>query len=201
MLKLKDSDIRNVLLNELRNQYKNDEAIVVNEMGVCQGKSRVDIAVVNGIIHGYEIKSESDTLKRLPRQMEDYNRVFDRMTIVVASKYLDEVRELIPKWWGIILVRNKQGEAKLKMVRKGRKNKEIDPISLAQLLWKEEALEILKEKGLHRGFLSKPKKEILRHLSESIELEELQSRINWILKNRSEWRDFELQVPNGDSHY
>lgn len=108
MNKLKDQDVRNVLLEELNSIYSEDEnTIIINELGIDFGASRIDIAVVNGIMHGYEIKSESDTLNRLPKQMEYYNRVFERMTIVVDRKYYEETKNLVPKWWGITIVNKK----------------------------------------------------------------------------------------------
>lgn len=188
MEKLKDQDIRKVLLEELNKKYYHDpETRIVNEMGIIHGQTRVDIAVINGILHGYEIKSESDTLSRLPSQMDDYNKVFDRVTIVVSSKYLDEVRKMIPKWWGIVVVRNKNGQPLLRQVRKGRNNKNVDPYSVSQLLWKDEAIEILKEKGLHKGFLSKPKWEIYKRLVESVDLNELRKLVSIRLRVRENW--------------
>ncbi|MGG0033305.1 sce7726 family protein [Priestia megaterium] len=187
---LKDFEVRKSLIQYLHMKYKEDkETKIVNEMGICFGQSRIDVATINGILHGYEIKSESDTLVRLPSQMEDYNKVFDRMTIVVSLKYLDKVRAMIPSWWGIIVVRNKDGEAILKEIKKGRKNKNVNPYAVSQLLWKEEALQILENKGLQRGFLSKPKRVILEHLSHSLQIEELQKNVNLQLKQREGWKD------------
>ncbi|HDR6217343.1 hypothetical protein ABH963_003750 [Bacillus sp. RC55] len=193
MEKLKDYHVREQLFKYLEEQYVNcSDTIIINELGICQGQSRVDVAVVNGIMHGYEIKSESDTLERLPRQIEYYNKVFDRVTIVVAVDYLEHVKKMVPKWWGIISVRNRHGEIKLKKLRQGRANKKIDPFAVSQFLWKDEALEILKEKGLQRGYLSKPKRVILEHLAETIEINELKDLVNLQLKQREGWRDHVL---------
>ena len=148
MNKLKDSDIRELLINKLNKMFSNDpNSRVVQEMGILHGQSRIDVAVINGILHGFEIKSESDTLQRLPSQMSDYNKVFDRMTIVTQRTYLHEVREIIPKWWGIWLVTRNRGQVKIKEVRKGKLNKDIDPKFLSHLLWRNEAVDILKRKG------------------------------------------------------
>lgn len=80
---LNDSMVRELLLEDLYSQYKDDpNTRIVNELGIDFGSSRVDVAVINGNIHGYEIKSDLDTLERLPRQMTYYNKLFQRMTIV-----------------------------------------------------------------------------------------------------------------------
>ena len=64
----KDQDIRSVLNQKLEKKYRDADTIIINELGLLQGLCRVDVAVINGIIHGYEIKSEADTLERLPLQ-------------------------------------------------------------------------------------------------------------------------------------
>jgi hypothetical protein len=48
---------------------------MLDEFGLEHGEVRVDVAVINGELHGYEIKSERDTLERLPRQVKAYSAV------------------------------------------------------------------------------------------------------------------------------
>ncbi|WP_052770006.1 sce7726 family protein [Paenibacillus sp. IHB B 3415] len=81
MDKLKDSDIRLLLKRKFTSfaEFTLDSTtIVVDELDVCFGSARVDVAVINGRLHGFEIKSESDNLDRLPSQIEFYSRVFER---------------------------------------------------------------------------------------------------------------------------
>ncbi|MCQ6275767.1 sce7726 family protein [Bacillus sp. V3B] len=201
MKKLRDNDIREALLNELYSHYSNEnDTKIVNEMGVLHGQSRVDVAVINGILHGYEIKSESDNLLRLPRQVEGYNQVFDRMTIVVQRNYIDSVRSIIPKWWGIVLVTQNKGVINLREIRKGKLNTNVDPLALSHLLWRDEALKILKERGLQKGYLSKPRITIYKKVCDSLSIEELKLIVNRQLKQRQDWRNEKQLVLNGDSH-
>ncbi|MCD1159200.1 sce7726 family protein [Peribacillus frigoritolerans] len=191
MNKLKDNDIRQVLLKYLSAHYFDDkDTKIINEMGVLHGQSRVDVAVINGILHGYEIKSESDTLLRLPRQIEDYSQVFDRMTIVVQRNYLEAVRGIIPIWWGIMLVtRSRNGEVlNIKEIRKGKLNKSVNAYSLSHLLWRNEALNILKENGLQKGYLSKPRHDLYRKICGSFDLSDIKLMVNQQLKMRENWR-------------
>ncbi|WP_132746801.1 sce7726 family protein [Scopulibacillus darangshiensis] len=189
MRKLKDQDLRNLLLKDLHNIYRDDNSTkIINEMGVLHGQSRIDVAVINGILHGFEIKSESDNLLRLPSQMEDYNKVFDKMTIVIQRNHLKEVREVIPKWWGIWLVTYYQGDYRIREIRKGKTNNNVDPYSLSHLLWRDEALEVLKERGLQKGLLSKPREELYAKICNSISLSEIQGAVNRWLKVREGWR-------------
>ena len=64
------------------------QTLIVEELGIRQGAARVDVAVVNGSLHGYEIKSARDTLERLPKQSELYSSVFDTITLVTAENHL-----------------------------------------------------------------------------------------------------------------
>lgn len=195
---LKDSDIRKVLLSELYKRHLEEKDVkIVNELGIIHGRSRIDVAVINGLIHGYEIKSESDTLLRLPGQIKDYNKVFDRMTIVVQQNYLDQVRTLIPKWWGIILVTRKKNEIRLRELRKGRVNKEVDAFALSHLLWRSEALDLLKNQGLQKGYLSKPREVIYEKICESMSLEDIKYVVNVTLKQRTGWKNH-MQLQSND---
>ena len=56
-------------------------------MGVWSGTVRIDVAVLNGEMCGYEIKSDRDTLERLPFQIEIYSKEFDKLTLVVGRRH------------------------------------------------------------------------------------------------------------------
>src|SRR5437899_2698377 len=76
------------------------DTLVLNELGLRHGKCRADIAVVNGRLIGYEIKSDEDSLKRLEEQVQIYSAVFDRASVITGTKHLDAVLSQLPKWWG-----------------------------------------------------------------------------------------------------
>lgn len=193
---MKDVDIRRELHRSyLSHFYKNDaNSKVIDELGICQGASLVDIAVVNGSMWGWEIKSEKDNLKRLPLQMSYYNKVFDYITIVTNENHLNEIKEIVPKYWGVICVKKKKEGFELENLRKPKKNKNVDAFSLVQFLWKEEALEVLEKEGLIKGMKSKPRKLIWRKIAESLELEKINYYVRTYLKNRKNWRVTDLQL-------
>lgn len=69
--------------------------IIASEFSLNGTGIRADIAVLDsGKFYGIEIKSASDTLKRLPSQMEGYARYFDRTVLVVAPKHLRGLNEI-----------------------------------------------------------------------------------------------------------
>lgn len=74
---------------------------VVDELPICQQRARADVAVVNGELAGFEIKSDVDQLTRLPSQVEFYGRIFDRAALVTGPKHLALLRRRLPTWWGI----------------------------------------------------------------------------------------------------
>ncbi|KGP89948.1 hypothetical protein N780_07630 [Pontibacillus chungwhensis BH030062] len=197
MKKLKDQDIRKILFNYLHEKHSDDSRII-NELGVLHGQSRVDVAVVNGNLHGYEIKSESDTLDRLISQMEDYNKVFDTVTLVIQRTHLNKIRGIIPKWWGIKLVTYFNNKYHLRTIRKGKQNPSLSTESICYFLWREEALDILKNKGLQKGYLSKPREEIYIKLCESLDDKELKDIICQKLKHRENWRTVEKLALSDD---
>lgn len=97
---LKDNDMRAVLINEL-NRANTCDYRVIEELAVCDGDARVDVAVANDRLCGYEIKSDADTLKRLALQQKCYDKTFDAISIVVGEKFKDDIEEYIPDYWGV----------------------------------------------------------------------------------------------------
>src|SRR5437879_5511788 len=94
----------------LRRHHLSTHTRVVDELGLMHGACRADVAVVNGRLIGYEIKSNSDSLARLKNQVLAYNKIFDNVTIIVGKRHRQAVREFIPSWWGIIVSeRGKRG--------------------------------------------------------------------------------------------
>lgn len=191
---MRDIDIRKVLLKSFQNQYINDtDSLIVEELGLCQGDARVDLAIVNGVIHGYEIKSERDTLNRLSGQQDIYNKVLDCVTVVAGSCHLSKIKKVVPKWWGILEAKYKNKELTIVEVRPCKKNKNIDPSALVQLLWHNEALDILRQKNIHRGIASKPRHILWERLVDYLTFDELCFEVRRKIKTRQNWRSDQKQ--------
>ena len=140
-----DADLRQALHRRLARQHRDDPhgTRILDEFGIC-GQVRVDVAVVNGALTGYELKSARDTLKRLPRQADYYSRVLDYAHIVVADTHAAHALQMVPSWWGCtIATTDADGRVELTVRRAGRENPGIDPDALALLLWRGEALAAL----------------------------------------------------------
>lgn len=136
---LNDKLIRKAIISNIKRENRNHEYRIINELTICDGDARVDIAVANGRLCGYEIKSDVDTLERLPKQIEYYSTTFDKMTIVVGEKYNEKILCNVPDWWGIKLAYlNKNGSISIRNIRTAKINKNLDAHKITQLLWKEE---------------------------------------------------------------
>lgn len=192
---MRDLDIRKSLHKRISSLFRDDpDLLIVDELALCQGDARVDVAVINGSLHGFEIKSSRDTLERLPAQQEIYGRVLDTMTLVLSEGHLEKAKTIIPKWWGIIRVKEKHRSLFLKQIRKPQVNNHIDCYHLAQLLWREEALIILQKHGLANRLKSKPRRFLWHALSESFTHSELNKLVRETLRNRLNWRVASTQM-------
>jgi hypothetical protein len=147
----RDLDIRRVLLHELSQTFSDPVHDLILEEFACRGAgARVDVAVVNGHLHGFEIKSDSDTLARLDDQAKTYGKIFDFVTLVCGQKLFPVARKVVPKWWGLRLAKQSDGVVSITDIRQAKKNGSQDKLAIAQLLWKDEALRCLKRNGCSR---------------------------------------------------
>lgn len=161
------------------------ETVVIEELGLCQGRVRVDVAAVNGTLHAFEIKSDRDRLDRLPTQVEVYSKVVDRATIVVGARHIDSALEIVPAWWGVLLVGVESDGVRLEPVRGGSSNPARDPRALVELLWREEALSLLEARDSARGVKSKPRAEIWDRVCECCEVDEIAAVVRDRLRSRA----------------
>jgi len=196
---MRDRDIRAALHREIAAIYNDADTLVIDELGVCEGDARIDIAVVNGTLTGYEIKSEADTLQRLPRQADIYSRLLDQVTVVLSGCHLDKAKSIVPDWWGLTEVFERDEVIQFHKAREPQNNPCVDPFSLAQLLWRDEAILLLTHLGAQKGMLSKPRPLLWKRLCEVTTLPELSALVRQQLKARETWRPARIQASNDDS--
>lgn len=185
-LVLGDSEIRSVLRSQLSQKHAHkSRSVFIEELGLCRGQVRVDLSVVNGLLHGYEIKSDRDSLRRLNSQVELYGKVFDRATLVVGERHLAEALDNVPGWWGILLVHRSAKELQLKTIRSPRSNPKKDPRALVELLWLDDALALLEERDAARGFRGKARWIVWDRVCEICSLNEIARAVRTQLKARA----------------
>lgn len=197
--KTNDTVIRTALTEELYRKHAHDKTVrIIQELGVNHGTSRIDIAVVNGVMHGYEIKSDLDNFDRLPEQMATYNKIFNKMTIVVGWSHLEAAINTVPDWWGVVVAKQTDdGTIILNTIRSGDYNNDQDDIFIARLLWRDEAIQTLESIGQARGVRSKTRNIVYERLTEVLDSKELQKKVRETLFFRPDWRVDQQLLING----
>lgn len=187
MTRLTDPPIRAALQAQLSVGLEAPDRVLF-EMPLCGGLARVDVARLNGHLEGYEIKSDADTLARLANQREIYDRVVDRMTLVTTERHAHAATRLIPGWWGLwTAAAAPEGAVTLSEHRAAASNPNREAVWVAQLLWREEALELLLAAGVE-GVGRAPRRVLWRKLADVYQdLDGLADLVREILKRREDW--------------
>lgn len=106
-----------ILIKNYRNEYVYKNALVSK---LVVGRHRLhniscfsefpvwdviaDVVVVNGTTTVYEIKTQYDSLSRLPNQLATYQNVFDRIYTVIPEPKLPSLLPILPSNIGILIL-------------------------------------------------------------------------------------------------
>ncbi|MGB3042240.1 MAG: sce7726 family protein [Xanthobacteraceae bacterium] len=186
-----DADIRCALhAKRLRRAKSHPDTLVIDELGLAHARSRIDVAVINGCIHGYEIKSAKDNLNRFATQIDIYRQTLQKLTLVAAPKHVAGIMRHAPEWCGVIAAeQGLRGGINFQVVRNAVANPEIDPVMTAHLLWRDEVIELLDQAGYASKDLRRPRKQLYEMLCEAMTLRELIASIRAFMVRRQTWRD------------
>lgn len=196
---MNDASVRKALRHELRkNTCTQDSALVVEEVGVLHGLGRIDMLIMDTLLHGIEIKSESDTLQRLKDQIPLFSAVLDRVSLFVAFKHADKALRLVPPWWGVYLLSTgKTGTLEIYPAREAEPNPSPNCKALAKLLWKSEALALLESIDAATGVRTKNRTEIYSRVATVMTHERIRSYVIKCLMKRMSKRSV-LEQKSGD---
>lgn len=184
-----DIEIREALhRNALRAFHRCNDTLVVDELGLSHAKVRVDVAVINGSVHGFEIKSAADTLTRLPQQLALYEECLEKLTIVCAEKHLPGVRKIAPRWCGITLAIGTRNGITFRTVREAKRNPNVRAYRLAHLLWRPEVVAILSQTTASPEVLRAPRKTLYKSLAAHFSVAEITAFIKQAMVSRQDWR-------------
>lgn len=190
MSETRDIEIRAALHEKKLCAYREAaNTLVVNELGLSHAKVRIDIAVINGCVHGYEIKSSLDTLSRLPAQMAFYSQCLEKVTLVCAPHHIEGARTLVPQWCGIVEAKKgARGAISFRTVRRTGVNPEIDPVQLAHLLWRTEAATLLSRLDPSKKIQKQSRKDLYADLARLLTVSQLTTAIREFMQQRQTWR-------------
>jgi hypothetical protein len=186
-----DTEIRSALhAKRLRRVKMQPGTLVIDELGLVHAKSRIDVAVINGCIHGYEIKSARDTLDRFANQIDIYRQTLQKLTIVAAPRHLSDILGQAPEWCGVITAeQGPRGGISFNVLRIPATNPEIRPVMVAHLLWRDEVIELLGRAGYVSKDLRRPRRQLYEMLCEVMSLREITASIRHFMMQRQTWRD------------
>lgn len=196
---LRDPEIRSALRLMLRTLHAHEpDTAIIDELSLCQGEARVDMAVVNASFSGYEIKSDRDKLVRLPQQLLVYDLCFDAMTAVVGSKHLASCYTAIPPSWGIWEAIRTADGVRIESRREPTVNRRVAPERVVQLLWRHELIESLRALDLEPSCKA-PRRKLWTALVEAVPRDRLLEIVRERIRARGDWRSGPTPFRRGDS--
>jgi hypothetical protein len=163
----------------------------LNEMGIAHGSCRADFTVVYpelGKLIGVEVKSSSDTLARLPAQIEYYSSVYTQCHLVVATKHFEKAKAILPHWWGLAEVIDEPEGVKLHWHRTASNNVHVSVSALLELVWKDELVAMAAELGEYNGMAGATAFVLRLRLARTVDKGVLIKKVLKILATREHWR-------------
>jgi hypothetical protein len=147
----KDADIRSDLVAWLLAAHQNDPGVrIYHEFKVRSRSARADLVLLNGEMAGFEIKSDVDTVVRLPKQITAFSSVMDKVSVVATEKNIDKVAKIAPEWCGIIF-HAVDGDERFQILSAPQPSPVRDAHEVAKLLSIAEIYLALKKRGVSRG--------------------------------------------------
>ena len=168
------------------------EARLVEEMEICAGKARADMAVIADRLIGIEIKGPQDNLDRLPNQVGQYSKCFDQVVLIVHEILAKDAIRIIPRWWGVVVGADKNGNSSYNWKRRPAENCSVDTGAVLALLWRTEIealfVQFLKLAPSVRASKRKLRDRLLADVSPSV----LKFAGIQLLRQRREWRSLPI---------
>ncbi|HFZ7521657.1 TPA: sce7726 family protein, partial [Salmonella enterica subsp. enterica serovar Orion] len=179
---LREQDVKVAFIDWLFRKGLLENATIINEMVVANWSRRADLAVANGHLQAFEIKSDFDSLKRLDGQLETFTSRFEKVTVVCAPKFTYEISKKVSPDVGVIEYLNTNKGIRFKIVQRGRKaiisNKKV----YINFLLKKELQLLLIENG--KRFLFESGREALERVAEQISLSRIRGFVLEAIKER-----------------
>lgn len=92
---------KNAIANKiLLGRHTLNTATLLTEVAVSECKA--DLVLANGTTVAYEIKTELDSLDRLPAQLRAYTRAFDKVYVVTHENTIGRLSKILPEGIGLI---------------------------------------------------------------------------------------------------
>lgn len=131
--------IKTRLIDYLLENYETE--IIGLEVPYLFGYRRADlVTIIDNKTVAFEIKSELDSLSKLPAQIDDYIDVFNEVYVVLAEKYKrSSIVSKLPQKVGIYYIDKNN---KISLQRKAKEQKILNPDKLVYFFKKEEMIRL-----------------------------------------------------------
>ena len=108
------------------------------------GSARADaVMVLEDQLVGIEIKSDADSYARLPQQIGNYDRYFDKNYLVIGVSHVNSVLDHVPLHWGVITAEIDNRAFDFYVMKEAADNPSVCTELRLQLLWRSELVHIL----------------------------------------------------------
>lgn len=183
---LRDPELRKPLQEWLEKKFLgHSDTEILHELRMPRPSGRVDIAVINGRLSGFEIKSDFDSLSRLPRQVRAFSAVFDEVCVVTTSRHSVDAIKIIPSWWKLTVHSTKNDKRVFRTVQKGSCNPDVRTDALLHMLTRSELSNIFRSRQLDFQIRTSRRLQMIGRLIEQLEPSEIQSEVRRLLKLRA----------------
>ncbi|WP_080428047.1 sce7726 family protein [Burkholderia ubonensis] len=177
-----ERDIKVALISKLYEKGLLEDAALINEMVVANWSRRADLAVANGHLQAFEIKSDFDSLKRLDGQLSTYISRFEKVTVVCASRFTEEVLRRAHPRVEVLEVIESNEAISFRLVRRGKLHRLQDRQILLGFLLKTEIQNLLKQNSI--GFEVDCARHVLEDLATAISPSKIRTFLLTALKQR-----------------
>jgi hypothetical protein len=191
---MRDEDLRHAVAARIQATRSSEPHILVGEVEVRGHDRRMDLLLIGKRLTAFEIKSDVDTLARLQDQAASYSRVADRAVLVVGPRHAARAGGLVPEWWALWHgSRDRTGNVRLREVRRGRTNPQVEGAALTELLLADELRHELSVLGI-RGLSGLPTPTLRLLLQAELTAPALQNVVRHRLLCREPWRTRALSI-------
>ena len=139
---LLDKEIRIAFENHWTRKHSQGQ--LMHELRVGNGHAIADLVYAGNSLHCFEIKSDSDNVRRALVQSTVYDKSFPRISLITTSKHLSTAFEILPSYWGIITV-DFEDIYKIRYKRPANLSPLFEIEKTLEILWKVELLELLND--------------------------------------------------------
>ena len=144
--------------------------------------SRLDVGRINGKSYAFEIKTELDSLTKLPKQLVDYSEVFEYVTVVAHESHYEKLLSSVPEHCGLRVYSLAKGKYRFNNFRKPLPSPLLSAKSQINCLSSRELAFVLKSFGYDKSLQTREEREeaIYTHIPER--------RINAFVKKALKYR-------------